>query len=550
MTLKAGLTILAKRMSRRQRGELLLVAVLSPLSALAEFASLTALVPLLASFSTGRSAAGPHLALFAMLILSATLFRLWLTWSTQRFAQHLGHSLNVEVQRRVLDQPYGFHLARHSSDLLASLDRVETLVEVIVVRGIQAISAIIAGGAIFLALLLINPRAAFAGAAFMAAVYGLSAIVVRRRLLTDGRIASDGYNERIRAVQDSLGGIRDVILDRSQGWHVERFRAIDRSLADVRIRGQTLAIIPRYVVEVVGVIGVAALAMWLSRTSGGLTAALPILGALALGAQRLLPLAQQLFHGWSGFATGRAALDDVAGLLALELKSDTSLPSALPFHHSVALENVSFSYHGRLPALEAVDLTIKRGERIVLVGASGSGKSTLADLVMGLIAPTRGRILVDGVELTRDNVASWQRNIAHVPQHLFLADASIADNVMLGGGEHDEEKLADALEAAHLAAFIASLPNGAGTLIGERGGRLSGGQRQRIGLARAVYRGAPFLILDEPFSALDEATERAIISTLDALQAAGSTILIISHGSRTVAERGRLVRLDRGKLAS
>jgi ABC-type multidrug transport system fused ATPase/permease subunit len=244
----------------------------------------------------------------------------------------------------------------------------------------------------------------------------------------------------------------------------------------------------------------------------------------------------------------------VLGLLELpvEEQSEQSPPAKpLELREAITFDKVSFTYPGRHdPALENISLSIERGSRVALVGPTGSGKSTLADLLMGLLEPAAGTIAVDGAALTRTNRRAWQRGIAHVPQAIFLADASIARNIAFGvpAADIDMERVVRAAATAQLDGFIASLPDGYETSVGERGVRLSGGQRQRLGIARAIYKDAPLLVLDEATSALDDETEVAVIEALDRLGGEGPTIVIIAHRRSTIEHCDCVARLDSGRL--
>jgi len=225
---------------------------------------------------------------------------------------------------------------------------------------------------------------------------------------------------------------------------------------------------------------------------------------------------------------------------------------ALPLLDRIRVDNVSFAYASRRgPALQNISFDIPCGARIALIGKTGSGKSTLADLLMGLIEPAEGRITVDGVPLTHDNRRNWQRSIAHVPQAIFLADASIERNIAFGvpADAIDRKRVIDAARKAQLDEFVHALPEGYDTHVGERGVRLSGGQRQRLGIARAIYKEASVLVLDEATSALDDATEAAVMEALDQLGDEGRTIILIAHRLSTVSRADIVVRLDNGRLA-
>ena len=296
--------------------------------------------------------------------------------------------------------------------------------------------------------------------------------------------------------------------------------------------------------------GIAIIAVLIANRAGGIAHALPLLGAIALGAQRLLPLLQQVYHGWASVSGHRSSVGDVLGLLRLPAPArpvDMNSIEPLPLRRQISLEGVGFAYPGtQSVVLEDVSLKIPSGSIVGFVGRTGSGKTTLADLIMGLIEPTEGRITVDGVHLEGVDRLRWLRSIAHVPQSVFLADTTIARNVAFGiePGDIDDERVRAAATTAQLHDFVESLADGYQTPVGERGIRLSGGQRQRLGIARAIYKQSPVLVLDEATSALDEVTEAAVMDSLSALSEEGRTIIIIAHRKSTLASCEQLLRIE------
>jgi ATP-binding cassette, subfamily B, bacterial PglK len=555
-----------------RRRQLFGLLFLMLLSALAELISIGSLVPFLSLLAGGSSTAGPTwvepalapiaratgLSIYsaaAMIFMTAAIVaaavRLALSWASQSFTLGVGHELSVEIQRRVLHQPYIFHVTQHSSRVLASLEKIQILSSGILLHLMQAASAVIIGTFIIFAVASVDlGAAAIAGVAF-GACYLLVSRFASPRLAHDATILGEAYDRRLRLIQESLGGIRDVIVDQSQTAHVEEFRAIDARFTQARLRSGFLITAPRFVLEAAGMVLIAALAAFLSSTDGGLAIALPVLGALSLGALRLLPLLQQLYQAWVGLSANRAILGDVGSLLSLPVPAELSAAGALPFLQSIQFRDVSFCYPNRdAPALRNIDLEIPRGVRAAIVGKTGSGKSTLVDLLMGLLEPSEGTIEVDGVTLDGRSRKAWQRSVAHVPQSVFIADTSIARNIALGGTptSMDRERIAEAVRLARLDDVIAGLPAGLDARVGEGGVMLSGGQRQRLGLARAIYKDAPVLILDEATNALDHETEQLVLNSLDRLQEDGRTIIMISHRESAVQGCDIVIRLDHGKL--
>ena len=568
--LREGLKEIHAHMSPQRRRQLLLVLVLMLAGAVAELATIGAVMPLLALLA---NAAGgeQHAWLFGMpdafagtdpLLIAATLFilfavaagliRLQLVRSSRNFVFGLGHELTVEIQRRVLLQPFSFHIHRNTSTLLSALHKTETSVlNVLLPLMYAATSAVIAIFVIAL-LLLVAPVMTLVVGTALIVTYALISGLSRKRLAANSAMLEHAYDERLQIVQESLGGIRDVIVDNSQDLILREFASVDAKLAKARATTEFISIAPHYVIEMAGMIAIAGIAIVTARQPGGIAAALPVLGALALGAQRLLPLLQQVYAGWSTLEGQRSVFGQVIELLRLPVSEAGSGPAApLELRDAIKLEELSFTYPTReRPALDGISLTIPRGSVLALVGPTGSGKSTLVDVVMGLLQPSAGRILIDELPLTETSRRQWHRSVAHVPQSIFLADASIARNIALSlpDDSPDERRIVEAAKMAQLHDFVLSLPSGYDTYVGERGIRLSGGQRQRLAIARAVYKNAPILILDEATSALDEATEAAVIVALDQLRREGRTIIIVAHRASTISRCDKMVTLHEGRL--
>ena len=571
----SGLRELYRTLSPSRRRQLYFVIALTLAGAFAELATIGAVlpflsllaepervrhVPVLSELFQGIGATTDHARLtaaagmFILLAVIAAAVRLQLAWSSQNFVFALGHDFAVEIQRRLLLQPYTFHITQNTSSLVASLEKVGVLVFNVLQQLMQAATSVVIAIFIIAALIYVDPFTALTAAVAFALVYLLVSAVMRRRLTANSRIIGQAYDERVKIVQESLGGIRDVIIDNSQSVYVDAFRRIDERYSNAKANTAFVGAAPRFVIEALGMILIALLSMVISNREGGFAGALPVLGAVALGSQRLLPLLQQIYLGWS-LATGHHSIVmQVIELLRLPVDEDLARATQvgpLALRKALRVENMSFAYASRrTPALEHISFEIPRGHRVALIGRTGSGKSTLADLLMGLIEPTDGRITVDGVPLTRENRLNWQRSIAHVPQAIFLADASITRNIAFGVPPEliDIDRAIEASRKAQLHDFVEQLPDRYETHVGERGIRLSGGQRQRLGIARAIYKQAPVLVLDEATSALDDATETAVMRALDQLGDEGRTIIMIAHRLSTISRADIVIRLDSGQV--
>ena len=550
-------------LSRARRRQLFLTLTLMALGTIAEMVTIGAVIPFIALASNPAGAAIPQIVrewlslagspligaclLFMGAALLAAAVRLLIMASTQKFVMDVGHELATAVFSTTIRQSYPEQVRRNSSEAIAAVEKVQSVVYGLLQPAMQGIIASVM--ALFLTLLLfwIDPLATVIGGIAVTAAYLSISAFTRKRLRRNSGIISRAMTERTKTLQEALGAIRDLILDHSYEVAEERFRTIDRRLRRALALNSFMSGVPRYVIESAGIVAIALLAMFAALRPGGLVEALPVIGALGLGAQRLLPLLQQAWHGWSLSAGNIQLLADIANIVSNPPPPTPPLAQPLGLRRAIEVSGVGFAYLGGNPVLRNVSFTIRRGERVGLQGPSGSGKSTLLDLIMGLLTPQEGWISVDGKPLDEESRRAWQASLAHVPQSIYLSDDTIAANIAYTApGPVDAERVRSAARAAALKSFVDSLPDGFETVVGERGIRLSGGQRQRIGIARALYKGAGFLVLDEATSALDSATEAQIIKTI--FSSPDVTVLLVAHRGSALAGCDRLVQVEGGTL--
>ena len=496
----------------------------------------------------------PMTILFLLVLLCATAIRLLLMWVSIRFVHALGYDIAVALYTRVLNQPYSFHITRNTSEIIAAVNKVQAVIGGAVKPVLEGATAIVLSIAIIAALVYIQPAATSVAAVTFMAAYLFIGVLVRFRIKANGKRIAAAKTQRVRCIQEGLGGIRDVILDNSQAQIAQTYARVDHRMRRAQATNMILKQMPRYLIEVTGVFLIVGLAVFLSAQSGGLISALPVLAALGLGAQRLLPLLQRIYTAWAAMTGNQQMFADVLGLLELPDSGPERAESAhpIPFQREIKLEQVSFSYTGgHEHVLEEISLKVVRGQWIGIVGPTGAGKSTLADLLMGLIEPTKGHILIDGVPINQDNRGQWRQRVSHVPQHIFLLDATVAENIAIGvpARQIDMERIRYAARCACIDDFIESKPQGYQATVGERGVQLSGGQRQRIGIARAIYRKADVIFLDEATSALDSATEQSVMESLCAL-GDHLTVFVIAHRVQTLRNCDVVLKLAAGKIVA
>ena len=491
---------------------------------------------------------------FATAAMVAGATRILLLWVGTRLAFASGADLGIEVYRRTLYQPYQVHMIRNSSEVISGItDKVGAAISVLYQLLTLASSTILLV-AIMFALLAIDPMVASVAAVGFGSSYLLITWISRRRLHRNSQNIAYEQTQVVKALQEGLGGIRDVLLDGTQPVYCDIYRKAYHPLQKAQGSNIFISGSPRFIMEALGMALIAALAYSFSRQVGGIATALPVLGALALGAQRLLPALQQSYGAWAGMAGSHASLADCIELLDQPLPDEMLQPVCVPLliKKDIQFRDVRFRYTNDSPwVLDGLNLTISKGARVGFVGITGSGKSTTLDLLMGLLLPTEGELLVDGQHITGNRLRALQRNIAHVPQSIYLADTTLAENIAFGVPRNaiDLDRVRQAACQAQIADFIESRPEGYNAFVGERGIRLSGGQRQRIGIARALYKQASVLVFDEATSALDNATEQSVMDAIEGLSS-DLTILLIAHRLTTVQRCDNIVELEHGRMVA
>jgi ATP-binding cassette, subfamily B, bacterial PglK len=495
----------------------------------------------------------PLTMLFISAAVLAGSIRILLLYTMTRITYATGADLSIKVYNITLYQEYAVHVSRNSSEVINGIiSKTSQVVGGVIMPGINLINSTILILSIMGALLVIDTIVALSAFIGIGLLYLVIIRYTGKQLKENSKIIADTSTQMIKSLQEGLGGIRDVLIDGSQEFYSQLYRSADLPMRHASGNNQFIGGAPRYVLEAVGMTLIAALAYIMSHTEGGMATAIPVLGALALGAQRLLPALQQAYASFSSLRGVEASLEDVLELLDQELPEYLNQPSPTPisFEREIKLKNLSFSYTKESPLiLENINLSIAKGEKIGFMGVTGSGKSTLIDIIMGLLSPTNGELIIDQTKLTRENRRSWQIHIAHVPQNIYLSDSTIEENIAFGVPlkDIDHLRVQEAAKQAQISDMIDDSKDGYQTLVGERGVRLSGGQRQRISIARALYKKADLLIFDEATSALDIDTENEVMKAIEGL-GGKLTILIIAHRLSTLQTCNRVVKLDKNNL--
>ena len=493
--------------------------------------------------------------LFILVISTLGLLRLFVLWYGGELTARIGTDLGSEAYKKVLKQPYQFHLLNNSSNLISTINgHTEQCIGAMVAL-LQLLTASVVLTFILTGLILLNPSGAIFSLLSFAIIYFLIGYWSRNSLKNNSLLVSNARNEQMKALQEGLGGIREIILDQSQDKYYSLFKKSSYILRTKTAFNQFLASFPKHTLESLGLILITTLGIVIINSENLREYTIPILGTIALAAQRLLPTLQQIYSGW---ANTKAALVSFSFLYKLLSLQEIKMPKSkckFKLTKSIEFKSVYFKYEGEKSKNIFTDLNylIPAGSIIGILGPSGGGKTTFADLLMGLLNPTKGSILIDGnildQKVNKKLVRDWRSTIAHVPQHIFLTDDTISANITFGVSQDkvNINLLKDAASKAQLLEFILNLPEGFNTMVGERGVRLSGGQRQRIGIARALYKKASVIVLDEATSALDTKNEASVVNAIENLSKE-ITIIMIAHRISTLKRCQKIISIKNGKI--
>lgn len=536
--------------------EMLGLGLLLPALGILTDADSAARYPLLQRLSNQTSQAGLVLATMALLCGIYAIKAVYLgyvAWRKARYAYAIQADLSERLFAAYLRQPWSFHLQRNSAQLIRNAyGETSLFTQQGVLPAMMIVSEVLVFAGVAAVLVWVEPL----GAAVVVIILGASALLFNRvtRVHVSRWGASRQYHDgrRIQHIQQGLGGAKDVKLLGRESDFLQQFRIHNDASALVGHRWQALQELPRLVLELLGVLGMTVLVAILLVRGRPVEAVLPTIGLFGAAAFKLMPSVNRILGAFQKIRYVRTAMRTLRSEMTLPSESsieEAGLSGSLTLQETIALENVTFTYQDADSALfTRLNLTIRVGSSIGIVGESGGGKSTLVDLLLGLLEPEAGRVTIDGGDI-RGNMRGWQNQIGYVPQFIYLTDDTVRRNVAFGlaAEEIDDEAVRRALRAAQLESFVAELPQALDTVVGERGVRLSGGQRQRIGIARALYHDPAVLVLDEATSSLDTATEEGVMQSVRALKGQ-KTIVIVAHRLSTVAHCDEVYRLEDGRL--
>lgn len=560
-------------LDRKNKNKIFLIIICVLLSALFDVISIQSIVPLVSIVSGSQyydnniflrtltsffpDGESSFILIYASIIFFVSLFlsaisKLGQVFMLSSFTASTGIYFHRKIYNYIFDQSYSYFADSNSSEFLALTNRhIDSGVDVL--KSLMSfLTGLFISSAILLGLLITNFRVTFNILFFITFIYIVIILGLFKKLQIYGSNMDSEIQNNIKLVQESIGSIREIILDKSQNYFIKK---LVKSVEIIKINNVKLELIssfPRYLIEVVGICSIILFGILLNNSSNQIVDTLPLIASITFGFQKLLPIVQNIYMAWAAIKSKKYCLNYLLEYLKKDYITQKKVVKKLSFKKSIELKNVDFYYASSpIKALDNVNLEIKKGESVGIIGKTGSGKSTMADIIMGLIKPTSGRIFIDGIDINSsiNNVLEWQNNISHVPQEIFIADNEIIQNIAIGieKNEINYFDVNQAIKLAQLNEFINIKNDGYNSKIGERGIKISGGQKQRIGIARALYKKSELLILDEATSALDNKTERKIMENI-LNTCKDMTLIIIAHRESTLLNCDKIIKFNKGKI--
>jgi len=502
------------------------------------------------NFKNANELLFPLTVVFIVLTLFSAFFRVLVLWAQSKITFSIGLELGNEIYKKTLYQPYNIHISRNSSEIIAGITKkTDSIISSAIYPILTILNSFLMLLMVLFGLIYFNPIIALTSIFSFGFIYLMIIKITRKRLIYFSTVTNQSQGKIIQLLQEALGGIREILLEGTQEIYCLEYKKVDMPLRKSQANTTIISGSPRFIIEAFGMISIIIITYFSIQHLTTFSLTIPYIGALALSAQRILPILQQSYVSWTAIKSGHDSLLDALDLLEQPFNNEKN-NQKLKFEDEIVLTNLRFRYSEDTPEiLTDINLRIKKGSKIGFIGTTGSGKSTLLDILMGLLTPTSGSIYIDDVKINKYNYRTWQKFISHVPQSIFLTDSTIMENIAFGVQKEDInfDKVIESATIAKISDNIDNWKDKYNTKVGERGVRISGGQRQRIGIARALYKDTPLIIFDEATSALDNETEQAVMRDIEKY-GKNLTIIMVAHRLSTLKNCDLIHELKNGHI--
>ena len=494
---------------------------------------------------------------FVGIIIFSSIFKTLLLWFTTKFNANIGTDIANKVFIKLIDYPYEEYIQQSSDKLISDIaNKVTAVIFSVIFPTLLFLSTLIQIVGIIVLLLFVNTLLVSYIILFFLVFYLITFVFVKKKLFENSKIIADEESILIKYIQEGLGGKREITINNLHSFFINKFKNSNQLLRVAQSKNNFLGILPRYVIEALAITIIAFTFYFLlfnnvsEKPQGEVLA---LIGLLALAGQKLLPLTQQTYTSLSRVMGSRESLKSIVDILNLKFEKKSyknNVGKNLTFIEKISLKDITYEYEKNKKIILNLNLDIKKGNKIGIIGKTGSGKSTLIDIIMGLIEPTSGEIRIDNHIIDKDSLDSWQKHVAHVPQNIFLNDDTITNNVAYGINPKliNRELVKKSIKDADLFEYVSKLKRGLDTVIGERGIKLSGGQKQRLAIARALYKQASVIVFDEATSALDIETESNVMNVVKNFSK-DITIIIVAHRLESLKFCDTLYEISNGEIS-
>ena len=495
---------------------------------------------------------------FVGIIIFSSIFKTLLLWFTTKFNANIGTDIANKVFIKLIDYPYEEYIQQSSDKLISDIaNKVTAVIFSVIFPTLLFLSTLIQIVGIIVLLLFVNTLLVSYIILFFLVFYLITFVFVKKKLFENSKIIADEESILIKYIQEGLGGKREITINNLHSFFINKFKNSNQLLRVAQSKNNFLGILPRYVIEALAITIIAFTFYFLlfnnvsEKPQGEVLA---LIGLLALAGQKLLPLTQQTYTSLSRVMGSRESLKSIVDILNLKFEKKSyknNVGKNLTFIEKISLKDITYEYEKNKKIILNLNLDIKKGNKIGIIGKTGSGKSTLIDIIMGLLEPTSGEIRIDNHIIDKDSLDSWQKHVAHVPQNIFLNDDTITNNVAYGINPKliNRELVKKSIKDADLFEYVSKLKRGLDTVIGERGIKLSGGQKQRLAIARALYKQASVIVFDEATSALDIETESNVMNVVKNFSK-DITIIIVAHRLESLKFCDTLYEISNGEISN
>ena len=561
LSITDSLKELISYLSEKRKKQILIFIILTIFTSMMEMLSVAAVVPFIQSL-TNPDYTGKNLFFYDLILINnkkdlllvtsllfasisglTALLRCILVYFTAKLSNMITAELSIKIYKSKLYEPYSKFISQSSNIIISAVTEKINQIYSFLNSVVNIVSGIFILIGLMLILLWINIMATVFSLVFFGILYLVIILLSKKTLKRNSQIINYEQNKIILSLQNGLGSIRDIILDKTHEFYISTFSKSNFNKAKRKSIGEVIAFAPRYIFEGMAVILVVLLILLYGMKSqiniDDFTIFFPTLAALALGSQKMIPLLNSLFANLSNMRQSVFQIAEVIDILNEDMKKDRETSykkNEIYFEKYIVFKNIFFSYEkNKKYIFEDINLKIKKGSRVGIIGKTGEGKSTFIDLLMGLLEPVNGSILIDSTKLSQETIDSWQSKISHVPQKIFLSDDTYLANIAFGKSTEkiDYRKVILAAKKAQINNFIIKNKDGYDERVGERGVKLSGGQIQRLGLARALYKNSEIIIFDEATNSLDSNTESLIMEEVYGLDK-NLTVIIVAHRLNTL----------------